>query len=168
VASVAKAVGSVEGFVKDNREALVADVKKLTDVMRTIASEKDNIEKAVQIAPVAMGNLHMGFDHVSGSQSSRVGIGGYVWDADGFICAIIQQNRAMPTALRDVACDVISALVEPLVSNLPWLPPEYEQYTPKGKGAADTRRGVRLPEVQEVAYSTGDDASVETLLGGAS
>ncbi|HWI42553.1 MAG TPA: MCE family protein [Nocardioides sp.] len=168
VASVSRAVGSVQGFVKNNREALVTDVRKLTDVMTTIASEKDNIQKAVQIAPVAMGNLQMGFDHVSGSQSSRVGIGGYVWDADGFICAIIQQNRAMPTALRDVACDVISALVEPLAANLPWLPPEYDQYVPKPKGAADTRKGLRRPQVQEVAYSTGDRAgSVESLLGGA-
>lgn len=167
VTSVAKAVGSVEGFVKENREALVTDVEKLTDVMRTIASEKDNIEKAVQIAPVAMGNLHMGFDHVSGSQSSRIGIGGYVWDADGFICAVVQQNKLMPKALRDVACDVLEALIEPLASNLPWLPPEYDKYIPRKKGAADTGKGVRLPEVQEVAYSSGDDASVESLLGGA-
>ncbi|WP_435769178.1 MCE family protein [Nocardioides sp. SYSU DS0651] len=163
VEAVARAVGSVEGFVKDNREALVADVRKLTDVMSTIASEKENIKKAVEVGPVAMGNLHMGFDHVSGSQSSRVGIGGYVWDADGFICAIIQQNRLMPVPLRDVACDVIEALIEPIVANLPWLPPEYDSYLPK---QAASERGVRLPEVKEVAYSSGDDASVETLLGG--
>lgn len=165
VAAVARAVGSVEGFVADNREALVTDVEKLTEVMRTIAAEKDNIKSAVEIAPVAMGNLHMGFDHVSGSQSSRIGIGGHTWDADGFICAVVQQHPAMPADLKDVACDVLERLIEPLASSLPWLPPEYEQYT---RDSASTGKGIRMPEVSEVAYSTGADTSVETLLGGAS
>jgi ABC-type transporter Mla subunit MlaD len=162
VAAVARAVGSVEGFVKDNREALVTDVRKLTEVMRTIASEKDNIETAVKIAPVAMGNLHMGFDHVSGSQNSRINIAGNVWDADGLLCAIIQQNNKMTEGLRNTACKVIEALLEPLLTKLPHIPP--------GSPAADQRtsKGIPLPEVREIEYSTGDDASVETLLGGGS
>ena len=170
VSEVARAVSSIEGFVTDNRDAFVADVRKLTRVMTNIASETKNIETAVRVAPVAMGNLHLGFEHVSGSQSSRIGIGGNVWDADGFICAVVQQNPAMPAALKDVACDVISALLEPIVGNLPWLPPEYASYLPKGsgRGVVDTDRGLRLPEVSEATFSTGDDASVGTLLGGVS
>jgi virulence factor Mce-like protein len=164
VASVAKAVGSVRGFVKDNREALVTDVRKLTDVMSTIASEKGNIEKAVQIAPVAMGNLAMGFDHVSGSQNSRMGIGGNVWDADGLICAVIQQNRSMPPPLRDTACDLIKKLLEPIVANLPYLPPDYSGMLPK---QAATTKGIPLPKVDEVSYTVGGDTSVQSLLGGA-
>ena len=162
VAAVARAVGSVEGFVKDNREALVADVEKLTEVMRTIASEKDSIETAVKIAPVAMGNLHMGFDHVSGSQNSRINIGGNIKGVGGFICAIIQQHKAMPAPLKKVACDLVVALVQPITANLPWLPPRYAA-TP-----GRTTQGIPLPEVSEVDYSIGDDASVETLLGGGS
>ncbi|GAA1541924.1 MCE family protein [Nocardioides humi] len=165
VAAVAKAVGSVKGFVRDNREALVADVRKLTDVMSTIASEKDNIETAVRIAPVAMGNLHMGFDHVSGSQNSRMAIGGLVWDVDGLICAFIQQHPSMPAALKDTACDLIEKLIEPIVTKLPWLPPEYKTYLPK---QAATKKGIQVPEITDVSYSTGEDASVRTLLGGGS
>ena len=84
--------------------------------------------------------------------------------------AVVQQNPAMPAALKDVACDVISALLEPIVGNLPWLPPEYASYLPKGssKGVVDTDRGLRLPEVSEATFSTGVDASVDTLLGGVS
>lgn len=165
VASVAKAVGSVKSFVTDNRDAFVTDVRKLTEVMNVIVSEKDNLETAMRIAPTAMGNLHMGFDHVSGAQNSRVGIGGYIWDADGFICAVIQQNPAMPPALKDTACDLIERLIEPILTKLPWLPPEYKSYLPK---QAASKNGIKVPEVTEVSYASGDDASVASLLGGGS
>ncbi len=163
VTAVAQAVGSVESFVKNNRDAFVTDVEKLTEVLSTIVSEKDNLKKAMEVAPVAMGNLHMGFDHVSGSQNSRIGIGGQIWDADGFLCAVIQQQPGMPAALKDTTCDLIEKLLEPIVSQLPWLPPEYKSYLPK---QVDTKQGIRRPEVTEVSYSTGDNASVENLLGG--
>lgn len=165
VAEVAKAVGSVKGFVSKNRDAFMTDIRKLTRVMTNIASETENIETAVRVAPVAMGNLHMGFEHVSGTQSSRIGIGGNIWDADGLICAIVQQNPGMPTALKDTACDIIKALIEPIVANLPWLPPEYASAVPSG---ADTSKGIRMPTTTEATYSTGDGASVEGLLGGGS
>ncbi|MBM7515161.1 MCE family protein [Nocardioides nitrophenolicus] len=165
VAAVAKAVGSVKGFVKNNRDAFVADIEKLTEVMRTIASEKDNIQTAVEVAPVAMGNLAMGFDHVSDSQNSRFAIGGNVWDADGFICGLIQQHPAMPPALKDTACELIEKLIEPIVTQLPWLPPEYKTYLPK---QAASKKGVKVPDFSDVSYSTGDDASVQNLLGGGS
>lgn len=165
VAAVAKAVGSVKGFVRDNRDAFVADIQKLTEVMSTIASEKDNIKTAVEVAPVAMGNLAMGFDHVSDSQNSRFAIGGNVWDADGFICGLIQQHPAMPPALKDTACELIEKLIEPIVTKLPWLPPGFKQYLPK---QAASRKGVKVPEISDVSYSTGDGASVQSLLGGGS
>ncbi|WP_257423827.1 MCE family protein [Nocardioides carbamazepini] len=165
VAAVAKAVGSVKGFVRDNRDAFVADIRKLTEVMSTIASEKENIETAVKVAPVAMGNLAMGFDHVSGSQNSRMAIGGLVWDVDGVVCAFIQQNPAMPAALKDTACDLIEKLIEPILTKLPWLPPEFKSYLPR---QAATKDGIQVPDVSDVSYSTGEDASVATLLGGAS
>lgn len=165
VAAVAKAVGSVKGFVRDNRDAFVADIRKLTEVMSTIASEKDNIETAVKVAPVAMGNLAMGFDHVSGSQNSRMAIGGLVWDVDGVVCAFIQQHPAMPAALKDTACDLVEKLLEPILTKLPWLPPEFKSYLPR---QAATKDGVQVPDVSDVSFSTGDDASVATLLGGAS
>ncbi|TNM43319.1 MCE family protein [Nocardioides albidus] len=165
VAAVAKAVGSVKGFVKDNRDAFVADIRKLTEVMTTIASERDNIKTAIEVAPVAMGNLAMGFDHVSDSQNSRFAIGGNVWDVDGLICSFIQQHPSMPPALKDTACELVEKLIEPIATKLPWLPPEYKSSLPKQTAS---KNDVIVPRVSEVSYSTGDDTSVQTLLGGAS
>ena len=43
VAAVADAVGSVESFVRDNRDGLSRDIRQLSTVMSAIASEKDNL-----------------------------------------------------------------------------------------------------------------------------
>ena len=181
VAAVASAVGSVKGFVTKNRDGFVTDVRKLTEVMNTIVSEKDNLETAIRVAPTAMANLKVGFDDVTGSQSSRIGIGGYIWDADGFICAVIQQNPAMPAALKDTTCALLKKVLEPVLTKLPWLPPEYKQFLPKTasgttQGApgttqgvgADTSQGIQLPQSTQVTYATGDGATVQDLLGGGS
>lgn len=163
VAAVARAVGSVKGFVKDNRGGLVRTVEQVTTIMSTIASEKENLDTALRIAPVAMGNLHLGFDHLSGTQNSRVGVGGYVWDADGFICAVVQQNPVMPKVLKDTACDLFEQLLEPLLTKVPWLPPEYGSYIPS---KADTKKGIRKPQEERVSYTAPDAPSVTSLLGG--
>ncbi len=181
VTAVAQAVGSVKGFVNDNRDAFVSDVRKLTEVMNTIVSEKDNLETAMRIAPTAMANLQVGFDHATGSQSSRIGIGGYIWDADGFICAVIQQNPSMPAALKDTTCELLKKVLEPVLTKLPWLPPDYSAYLPKtaagtsqptAPGArsagSDTGEGIRLPDATPVTYAGTSGTSVEGLLGGGS
>ncbi len=47
VAAVADAVGTVEGFVRNNRDGLVKSVRSLTTVMATIDSEKENLDTAI-------------------------------------------------------------------------------------------------------------------------
>ena len=79
LAAVARAVGSVEDFVGENREALVTDVEKLTRVVKNLDSERDSLDTALTVAPVAMGNLALAFNNESNSIGSRIGIGGNVW-----------------------------------------------------------------------------------------
>jgi len=111
LASVADAVGSVEGFVHDNRQALVTDVEKLTRIVKTINSEKESIDTALAVAPVAMGNLVLAYDTPSGSIGSRIGVMGNIWDADGLLCAFVQQS-GMPDASKDLACSIFKQIVE--------------------------------------------------------
>ena len=163
VAAVAGAVGNVEGFVRDNRDALANNVRSLTTVMSSIEDEKENLDTALRVAPLAMANLQMSFDHNSGSQNSRIGIGGNIWTADALICGIIQQAPSMPRPLKDTACDLMAQLIRPLTGKLPFIPPEYKSYVP-----SDTKKGMRLPEPREVSYSTDADPSMTELLGGVS
>jgi phospholipid/cholesterol/gamma-HCH transport system substrate-binding protein len=163
VAAVADAVGSVEGFVRDNRDALVKNVRSLTTVMSAIEAEKENLDKALRIAPLAMSNLKMSFDPYSGSQNSRIGIGGNIWTADALLCGIVQQIPGMPRALKDTACDLFAQLIRPLTTQLPFIPPEYKHYIP-----SDTKKGFRMPTTPEVAYVENNDPSMANLLGGTS
>ena len=47
---MADSVGTVKTFVQTNRKALVTDVEKLTQVMKTINSERASIDTALDVA----------------------------------------------------------------------------------------------------------------------
>ena len=145
LAAVARAVGSVEDFVGDNREALVADVEKLTRVVKNLDSERDSLDTALTVGPVAMGNLALAFNNGSNSIGSRIGIGGNVWDADGFLCGIVQQS-ALPRASKDLACELFAMLLEPITGQVPFIPPEHSG-RPSGTANRPGPGGTALAEL---------------------
>jgi phospholipid/cholesterol/gamma-HCH transport system substrate-binding protein len=160
LAAVADAVGTVKRFVDDNRGALVTSVEKLTQVMKTINSEKDSVDTALRVAPTAIGNLALAFNNETGSIGSRIGISGNVWDADGFLCSIVQQTQ-LPRASKNVACKLLKQLLEPLEDQVPTIPP--------GSGAARTGTGESRTDAR--VGKTGkhrDGSSLADLMGGAS
>ena len=122
LAAVADAVGTVKTFVGDNRKALVADVEKLTRVMKTINSERDSIDTALKVAPTAIGNLALAFNNRTGTVGSRIGVSGNVWDADAFLCAVVQQ-AGLPRAAANLACRLFEQILEPVEDQLPTVPP---------------------------------------------
>lgn len=165
LASVADAVGTVEAFVKDNRKALVTDVEKLTRVVKNINSEKDSIDDALTVAPVAMGNLILAFDAQSSSVGSRIGIQQNIWDLDGFLCAIVQQS-GLPPVSADLACTLFEQIVEAGVPSKAAV----RQAVRQAKAAADdpaAQRDPRASTVQET-YAVDDSATLDDLFGGAS
>lgn len=157
LASVADAVGTVKTFVRDNREALVSDVEKLTRVMRTINSEKDSIDTALEVAPVAIGNLTLAYNQKSGSIGSRIGLSGNVWDADGFLCALVQQSQ-LPSVSKSLACQLFKQLLEPVEDQLPSIPP-----ATGGAPAASPGSGAARVQREDAQSST---PSLSQLMGG--
>ncbi|MEJ7831708.1 MAG: MCE family protein [Nocardioides sp.] len=168
LASVADAVGTVRTFVKNNRQALVTDVEKLTRVVKSINSERDSLDTALTVAPVAIGNLVTAFNVESGSVGSRIGIQGNTWDADGFLCAVVQQSD-LPAVSKGLACDIFSQLLEQPSGGAPG--------APAGKSSAPApreergRSGPTLADLDPASQSAqqfarGDDATLEGLLGG--
>ncbi len=167
LAAVADTVGSVRGFVKTNRQALVTDVRKLSRVVRAIASEKTSLDQALKVAPVAMGNLVLAFNVESGSVGSRIGISGNAFDADGFLCSIVQQSD-LPRISKDLACDLFAALLEPAQNELPTLPPAARTSTGTSTGstprAATGAPAVQRPQVD--AYTSEAPPTFAELLAG--
>jgi virulence factor Mce-like protein len=154
LASVARAVGTVKTFVHDNRAALVTDVEKLTRVMKTINSEKESIDDALRIAPVAIGNLSLAYNNRSGSIGSRIGIQGQLWDADGFLCAVVQQS-SLPRVTANLACTIFAQLLEPVEGQIPAIP------SGRNQPAQD-----RVATPTQERYVVDDNPTFGELLGG--
>jgi phospholipid/cholesterol/gamma-HCH transport system substrate-binding protein len=158
LAAVADAVGTVKSFVHDNRKALVTDVEKLTKVMKTINSEKDSLDTALRVAPTAIGNLSLAYNSQTGTIGSRIGISGNAWDADGFLCSVVQQ-ASLPARSADLACALFKQLLEPVEDQLPTLPPAQ-------RGAAANRPAVG-DEADQVQQQYGESGgSLSHLMGG--
>lgn len=157
---VARAVGTVKSFVQDNRQALVTDVEQLTRVMKAINSEREALDTALTVAPVALGNLVMAFNSQTGSIGSRIGMQGNIADADGLLCSVVMQSD-LPRASKDLACKVFEAILEPIMANAK---------TPAGRTArsdATPPLGQRAPQRgADRDYVVRNDASLEGLLGG--
>jgi phospholipid/cholesterol/gamma-HCH transport system substrate-binding protein len=152
--------------VHDNRQALVTDVEKLTRVMKTINSEKGSIDTALEIAPVAIGNLSVAYNNETATVGSRIGISGNAWDADGFLCGVVQQS-SMPQASKDLACKLFAQLLEPVEGQLPQLPPSGKQRAPV-PGAVDEGAPSPSRSVQEHYAAVPGATSLRRLMGGGS
>jgi phospholipid/cholesterol/gamma-HCH transport system substrate-binding protein len=157
--AVARSVGTVEGFVKNNRRALVTDLEKITRVMKTINSERDNLDTALRVGPLALGNLAVAFNNETGSIGSRIGMQGTFGNPDGLLCAIVMQSD-MPRLSKNLACKIFTRLLEPAAGHTNDQPP----------GVPDLP--LRLSDVDPDARSVpseyaGDGrASLGSLLGG--
>ncbi len=175
LAAVADSVGTVKTFVQDNRKALVTDVEKLTRLMKTINSERDSIDTALAVAPVAINNLTLAYNQESGTIGSRIGIQGQLWDADGFLCAIVQQSQ-MPQVSKDLACTIFEQLLEPVENQIPPIPNGKQggQQPAKQAGKVDDAAGNADQAAQTEAaqtqarYISDDTPTMSELLGGGS
>ena len=163
LAAVADAVGTVKGFVHDNRQALVTDVEKLTRVMQTINSEKDSIDTALRVAPTAIGNLSLAYNSQTGTIGSRIGVSGNLWDADGFLCSVVQQAD-LPGKSADLACALFKQLLEPVENQLPTIPPSSSRSS--GSAVNRSATGDEATSVQQQYGESG--GSLSHLMGGSS
>jgi phospholipid/cholesterol/gamma-HCH transport system substrate-binding protein len=156
--AVARAVGTVKGFVHDNHRALVTDLEKLTSVMKVINSERDSIDTALQVAPLALGNLAVAFNNQTNSIGSRIGVNGTFGDMDGFLCSIVMQS-GMPRASKDLACKIFKQLE----------PAENQTGKQAASRQAATRQSPSLSSVEQRTtqqYVDGDGSSLSSLMGG--
>ncbi|HEU5456647.1 MAG TPA: MCE family protein [Nocardioides sp.] len=159
--AVSRSVGAVEGFVKNNRTALVTDLEKITRVMKTINSERDSLDTVLRVGPLALGNLAVAFNTQTGSIGSRIGLQGTFGNPDGLLCAIVMQSD-MPRPSKNLACKIFTQLLEPVVGQVP----------NGGPPSGPPDLPVKLSDVDSDSrtvpkqYASDEQASLDTLLGG--
>ncbi|MGW4400975.1 MCE family protein [Amycolatopsis nivea] len=66
-----KALGVVQGFVKDNRGKVKSDVDKLAGVTKVLVNQKDSLAEALSAAPNALTNLLGAYDPDAGVIDGR-------------------------------------------------------------------------------------------------
>ncbi len=159
--AVASSVGVVEGFVRDNRTALVTDLEKLTRVMKTINSERDSLDTALRVGPLALGNLALAFNTQTGSIGSRIGLQGTFGNPDGLLCAIVMQSD-MPRQSKNLACRIFTQLLEPVVGQVP------DGGPPSGPPDLPLRLADVDPDSRTVPrqYAGDGPTTLDTLIGG--
>ncbi len=109
--SLAKVLGSVKGFVSENRETLGKDVDLLASLLQRVDNQKDAVGIVVQEGSLAMGNLALAFEPTTGTYGSRVQVSpGIQFRPDQFLCQTLV-NVGAPQAV----CDVITGLLTPIL-----------------------------------------------------
>ena len=172
LAAVADSVGTVKTFVQTNRKALVTDVEKLTRLMKTINSERDSIDTALDVAPVAINNLVLAYNTESGHHrlarsASRASSG-----TPTASCARSSSSPTCRKASKDLACTIFEQLLEPVDQQRARAPSRPSRRALDGRADAQPaapdragRRGRRRPRLR---YASDDDPTLAGLLGGAS
>jgi phospholipid/cholesterol/gamma-HCH transport system substrate-binding protein len=99
LAALARSVGTVRTFVRDNKDLVESNLEELTAVLGALAKEKDALGTALQLSPLGLGNLAVAFDVKTGTIGSRVHFGDN--------CAPQMPCLPGPAALGTILCQVV-------------------------------------------------------------
>ncbi|UUZ59330.1 MCE family protein [Nocardioides sp. B-3] len=113
LAAPARVLGTVRGFVKENRGKLAKDIELLGSVLGTVEKEKDALALVAQKGPLAMGNLAIAFDPVTGTFGSRVNAAPAFEDPTQFLCDTLKNNAAIkqPGEVCQLLTDVLAPVL---------------------------------------------------------
>ncbi|MDR7085301.1 phospholipid/cholesterol/gamma-HCH transport system substrate-binding protein [Aeromicrobium panaciterrae] len=154
--SLADVLGSVKGFIKENRATLGKDIDLLASLLQRVDNQKDSVGIVVQKGSLAMSNLALAFEPVTGTYGSRVQVQpGIQFRPDQFLCQTLT-NTGTPG--MDVVCDLLETLFTPL------LPATSGSIAPTSDETATTPDIVSPP----TPASKGGKPDLVSLLGGGS
>lgn len=118
LASLAKALGTVKGFVHDNKAMVEANVKELTEVLGSVVKEKDALATSLQLGPLGLGNLALGNDVKTGSEGARVQFGAIAQGLGPVLCDMVSTAASDLNAGESaLACNLLKVLASPLAAD---------------------------------------------------
>jgi phospholipid/cholesterol/gamma-HCH transport system substrate-binding protein len=107
------ALNAVSQFVDDNGDVLAKNVRGLAKVTRTLVKQRDALDQALHVAPLALNNLYLAYNPKTGTLDQRSNIGEninqLINDPSLVLCAIVEQ-AGNPAS----ACDAIKSLLDTL------------------------------------------------------
>jgi phospholipid/cholesterol/gamma-HCH transport system substrate-binding protein len=101
------AMQAVEGFVRENKDALSENIQGLTKVSKILVKQRDALDEVLQVAPTALTNLFHTYNPATGTLDTRSNLGenlnALTSDPVRVICGIL----AASSKNSESACDVL-------------------------------------------------------------
>jgi len=102
VTELGQALAVVQGFIKDNRGHLASSVRKLIAPTRVLTREKDSLDQAVKVIPLALQNFLNAYDPATNTVAGRGNLNELtLWASNGLSART--SKSAPPTLLPGVA-----------------------------------------------------------------
>lgn len=150
LATLARSLGEVTTFVRDNRELLTNDVNRLASVAGALASERKALIEILDIAPLAFTNLTETYDAQAQAVRTRANFTEVARVLDQVICDTLKKQAG--DAVAPLCAALRAAFAElPLSGGLPAAP----------SGPVATRSATRAPSTDLM------DSLILPFLGGA-
>jgi phospholipid/cholesterol/gamma-HCH transport system substrate-binding protein len=93
--NLAIALGEVSSFVKDNRDVLGRNIKGLNQVSQVLVKRRDELDKILDTAPLALNNLALTYNPQSGTLDTSSNTGEILnqiqSDPSTFLCGVLLQ-----------------------------------------------------------------------------
>jgi phospholipid/cholesterol/gamma-HCH transport system substrate-binding protein len=93
--NLAIALGQVSSFVKDNRDVLGRNIKGLNQVSQVLVKRRDELDKILDTAPLALNNLALTYNPQSGTLDTSSNTGEILnqiqSDPSTFLCGVLLQ-----------------------------------------------------------------------------
>jgi phospholipid/cholesterol/gamma-HCH transport system substrate-binding protein len=92
---------------------LARDIELLGSILGTVEKEKDALALVAQKGPLAMGNLALTFDPVTGTFGSRVNVAPALENPAEFLCDTLRNNAAVdePGQVCQLLTDVLGPVL---------------------------------------------------------
>ena len=111
--SLARAVGTVRTFVKDNRGLVTKDVRQLSRTLGVLAKRKDELSTLTRIGALGLDNLTLAFDNKTGSIGSRLQTTPNGANLGSLLCGIVVNSGSFDKPQADTACTLLKAIAKP-------------------------------------------------------
>jgi phospholipid/cholesterol/gamma-HCH transport system substrate-binding protein len=112
LAALARAVGTVRTFVRDNKTMVQTDVRQLADVLGVIAKQKESLNTVARLGALGLGNLAVAFDVKTGTIGARLAAGPTFGGLDTVLCGVVK-NAKIPNA--DFTCELLKTILKPVL-----------------------------------------------------
>ena len=116
--ALARAVGTVRTFVKDNKGMVQKDVRALTRLLGVTARHKDDLNTLARIGALGLDNLTVAYDNKSKSIGSRIQVTPNGANLGNMLCDIVYNSRKFPGESGTRTCELLKALTAPLAKQL--------------------------------------------------